>query len=403
MHKLSIKKYKKAKFKTKLKAKAKAKLKEKEKAKAKSKIITKFFFSIFLIVIFILSNNPNILQNIKIYLYGMKRVGVVNISIDLNVGNILVKFSMFKKLEEMGFNATIIAPNYRPFKYDISFVNRTIGSHLCLVDKNFSRLKEKDFDYLMVSSDQTWHPYVVAHYYKNIAFLKFAEKWYIKKFIYGASAGGYELPFKEGEKILIKSLLTNFTGISFREKGFVKIFEDSIGLKSEFVLDPTFLLSKNYYLNTIKNYKSIYSENDKFIFIYQLDRNYVLEKTIKKASKLFNFIVNKHQFEKSDYMESFIYGMNNGQAIITDSFHGTVFSIIFNKPFIAFSNSHRGKARFDSIREVFGLDDRMIEPSSYENININLLIKPLNIDQSKLKKLKKFSLNYLKRNLDMVN
>ena len=63
---------------------------------------------------------------------------------------------MFKKLEEMGFNATIIAPNYRPFKYDISFVNRTIGSHLCLVDKNFSRLKEKDFDYLMVSSDQTW-------------------------------------------------------------------------------------------------------------------------------------------------------------------------------------------------------------------------------------------------------
>ena len=81
--------------------------------------------------------------------------------------------------------------------------------------------------------------------------------------------------------------------------------------------------------------------------------------------------------------------MKNSQAIITDSFHGTVFSIIFNKPFLAFSNHQRGKARFDSLKEIFSLDDRIIEPSSVSNININLLIEPLNIDQFKFNELKK--------------
>ena len=394
MLKLSIKKFKKVKSRKKAKAKAKA------IAQAKAKIKIKIFFIIFLTIIFFLNNIANILQNIKFYsneIKQIKRVGVVNINIGLNIGNILVKYSMFKILEEMGFNSTIIVPKGGPLNFNLSFVNRTIGSHLLFVRKDFSNLKEEDFDYLMVSSDQTWNGLNL-----NVGFLKFAENWNVKKFIYAASTGNH-LPFRENNKILIKSLLKNFTGISFREKGMVKLLEDSIGLKSEFVLDPTFLLSKNVYLNTIKNYQQYnFNKNDKFIFVYQLDRNYHIEKTIKKASELFNFKINKLQFNSNDYMESFLYGMNYCQAIITDSFHGTVFSIIFNKPFLAFSNSFRGKARFDSLKELFSLDNRIIEPSSYSNIDINLLIEPLNIDKSKFNEMKKFSLNYLKRNLGIA-
>ena len=272
MLKLSIKKFKK------VKAKARAKAKIKAHAKAKARIKTKIFFVIFLIIIFFLNNISNFLQNIKLFpnvMKQIKRVGVVNIVIDLNIGNILVKYSMFKILEEMGFNATIIIPPGGP-KFNTSFANRTIGSHLFFARRDFSNLKEEDFDYLMVNSDQTW-----AGLNLNVGFLKFAENWNVKKFIYAASAGGYKLPFREYNKILIKSLLRNFTGISFREKGMVKLLEDSIGLKSEFVLDPTFLLNKNVYLKSIKNYRQYnFSQNDKFIFIYQLDRNYYIEKTI---------------------------------------------------------------------------------------------------------------------------
>ena len=61
----------------------------------------------------------------------------------------------------------------------------------------------------------------------------------------------------------------------------IKIIEDNIGLKSEFMLDPTFLLDKRYYLNIIKK-KYISLPYDKFIFIYQLDENPLINQTIKK-------------------------------------------------------------------------------------------------------------------------
>ena len=249
----------------------------------------------------------------------------------------------------------------------------------------------------MVNSDKTWNS---GNFFLDIALLKFSEKWSTKKFIYGASTGKIIWPFTKYDKSVIKSLLKRFTGISFREKGMVKILEDNIGLKSEFVLDPTFLLDKQYYLNIIENYISTHRYNDKFIFIYQLDENIYIKKTIKSASEIFDFKVNRLELNKSDFIENFIYGMNNSQAVITDSYHGTVFSIIFNKPFIAFANSARGKARFDSLKEIFHLDDRIIEPSSIFDININLLNESLSINQTKYKELKDVSINYLKRNLD---
>ena len=343
--------------------------------------------------VFIFNNKVNL----KKYSKKIKRVGVVNLRNGQNIGNILVKFSMFKILEKMNVNSTIIIPNNDELKGDISFLNKTIKSHLFKIKNNFSELNEKDFDYLMVNSDKTW---ASGNFILDISLLKFSEKWATKKFIYGASTGDNIWPFEKYDKSVIKSLLKSFTGISFREKGMAKILEDNTGLKSEFVLDPTFLLDKQYYLNIIENYISNYRDNGKFIFIYQLDENIFIKRAIKNASEIFDFKINRLELNKSDFIENFIYGMNNSQAVITDSFHGTVFSIIFNKPFIAFANSVRGKARFDSLKEIFHLEDRIIEPSSNSHININLLKESLNINQSQYKELKDISINYLKKNLD---
>ena len=331
------------------------------------------------------------------------RVGIINLPNLQNIGNILVKFAMFKKIEELGFNATLIIPKYKlePINPDISFLNRTIKSHLLLIDHSFYELNENDYDFLMVNSDQTWAFYETKFFY-NVALLKFAKNWKAKKFIYATSMGTYHWKFKKEDNILFKNLLKNFTSISFREKGMVKILEDQIGLKSFFVLDPTFLIDKKYYLNEIKNYKSLYKKEDKFIFVYQLDKNEMLEKIIKIASEKFNLKIYKLQLYKNDYIESFIYGIYNSKAVITDSFHGTAFSINFNKPFISFLNEGRGKARFTSLKEVFHLDDRIIEPSEYSKININLLLEPLHINQTLLSELKIFSNNFIKKNLGII-
>ena len=174
-----------------------------------------------------------------------------------------------------------------------------------------------------------------------------------------------------------------------------------MGINGLFVLDPTLIIDKQYYLNEIKDYKGNFTSNEKFMFVYQLDRKYIINKFIEDSSKKLNYKVFKFQFSRSDVIENFIFGITNSQCVITDSFHGTVFSIIFNKPFISFVNKARGKARFDSLQETFNLYDRIIDPLSRRNIDINLLINKPNVNQTILNQLRSLSINYLKKNLDL--
>ena len=97
----------------------------------------------------------------------------------------------------------------------------------------------------------------------------------------------------------------------------------------------------------------------------------MLERIAEDSSKKFNYKINKFQLFKSDYIENFIYGLNNCQSVLTDSYHGTIFSIMFNKPFISFIDTNTrnlGKGRFDSLKEVFNLENRIFDP--LENTNI---------------------------------
>ena len=327
-----------------------------------------------------------------------KRVGVINLFHMQNIGNILVKFALFKKLKEFGLNPVIICPN----KYEevnISFINRTtVLKHI----GDFSELNKSDYDYLIVNSDQTWN-YFDKKYFYDIAFLRFAENWTIPKFVYAASIGRDKWFYTKEEDKMASRYLKNFTGISFREKGTVKLAEDHLNLtyKPIFALDPTFIIDKNYYLNEIKNYKRNIDLGEKYIFVYQLDKNEILEKTIYESSSKLKYKIFKLDLNESYYIENFLFGINISQAVITDSFHGTVFSIIFNKPFISFLNRKRGKGRFDSLKEIFNLENRILDINAL-NPNINLLLKPLNINRTLLNELKKYSINYIKKNLNIL-
>lgn len=68
-------------------------------------------------------------------------------------------------------------------------------------------------------------------------------------------------------------------------------------------------------------------------------------------------------------VEEWIRGFIDTEFVITDSFHGTVFSIIFNKPFISIANKSRGLTRFESLLKLFQLEDRLI--FSYKDLNLN--------------------------------
>jgi hypothetical protein len=319
----------------------------------------------------------------------IKRVGIVSVKNDRNPGNNLVKFSISTKLKEYGFEPIIIALGNK----DIDFIKNYVN--LKIVNRTFKELKEKDYDILMVNSDQTW-TFSNKKYFYDVAFLQFAKNWSIPKFVYGASMGTDHWFYSRIDDMIAKILLQNFTGISLREKVICEEAVDHIGIKPEFVLDPTFLIDKKYYLDIIKNYKRDFNFSEKYIFVHRLDENRGINKFIDEVIRNLNYT----PFYSNKEVEDFIFGMNISEAIITDSFHGTVFSIIFNKPFITYINARRGRGRFISLNETFGLNDRIVD-YKYMNVNYNLLLEPLNINQTLLNELKNSSLAFLRKNLGL--
>ena len=326
------------------------------------------------------------------YIKRRKKVGVIGLDHSQNVGNNLVKYAMFIKLSELGYTPTIIGK--RSGNSNISFIQNSVDIQLI---QNFSAINENDFDILMVNSDQTWRKWDKTFY--DVAFLKFAEHWNKTKFTYATSFGIEIWEYNKEDENIAKNLLKDFTGLSVREVNDVKLIEKYLGFKAQFVLDPTFLIDKKYYLNLIKNFKSeILTEtnNNNFIFVYILIYSKVIQnylQYVESKLKLKIFFLN---IFKKNQVQEFLYGIINCKAVITDSFHGTVFSIIFNKPFISFQSSNID-SRFNSLDEIFKIRNRIVNSDSFPSIS--LLNQPLFINKAKLISLKKQSVNYLKRNL----
>ena len=310
-----------------------------------------------------------------------KKVGVIGLVHSKNVGNNLLKYAIYIKLTELGYSPYIVENRVK--NHNNSFIARSVNMKLI---QNFSEIKENDFDILMVNSDQTWRKY--DSYFYDIAFLRFAEKWKKPKFIYGTSTGSdnWELS-KEDDKIA-KHLINDFTGISVREDNLVKMITSHLGFKSEIVLDPTLLIDKKYYLDLIKEYKSNIidkSNNGNFIFAYILTKkqmylfeNYFHEVERKLNTKIFNITI-----YTENQVEEFLYGIINSKAVITNSFHGTIFSAIFNKPFVTFTYNGIKQSRFKTLNDVIKIENRIFDYNSFPSIS--LLTQPLKLKRNKLK------------------
>ena len=128
------------------------------------------------------------------------------------------------------------------------------------------------------------------------------------------------------------------------------------------VLDPTLLIDQSFYLDMIKN-KS--PENYDCI-TYILDENSEKKELVKKINvecqhkSVFNLLTKNSKLSVQDWVASF----KSSDFIITDSFHGMVFSIIFNKDFLVIINKDRGADRFYSLCKILGLESRLVTPDS---------------------------------------
>ena len=369
------------------------------------------------------------------------KIGLLTLPPRVNYGGILQAYALKKNLEKFGFEVTLLRrisprPNFirkclshfktilmrvagkkRKFTHWISDEEfDIIAKHTRMfTDKNFPITKtfyssetfskfliSENFDHLIVGSDQVWRPAYVANIYDYFFNTDLPK---CKKIAYAASIGVEAWPYSTLQSQRISRYLEKFNAISFREKQTVDLFESQLGVDSVHVLDPTMLLSTSDYLELIEPGEESTRSG---VFTYILDENEEKRELIKNiclqlnlesySNQPFEMDLNQdvgNNIDKFTYpsVTSWIDAVNKASFIVTDSFHGCVFSIIFNKPFLAISNKSKGIARFKSLLETFGLMSRLD--------NLGAVNQSIDWDRVNLKRkeLKEYSLNFLKHSL----
>ena len=301
---------------------------------------------------------------------------------------------MYIKLFELGYKPYIVTTNHK--NVNISFINTTTN---IINIKNYSDIKESDFDILVVNSDQTWRKW--DQYFYDCGFLKFAQNWNKLKFVYGASLGFDFWSFNRKDEEIIGKLIRNFSEISVREKGSIELIQNHFGIKPKLVLDPTLIINKNYYLKLIKDYRSNINETTNYIFVYKISHsNKTMHSFIQKAKEILNYTIYNYRMDNKSLVEDFIYHIKKSKAVITNSFHCTIFSIIFKKPFITFNFKSNGFERIKSLSELLGFKNRIVETDEeFQKISLLTIIPKINYKI--LNKQRVESLNYISRNLKL--
>lgn len=244
--------------------------------------------------------------------------------------------------------------------------------------KKFEIIKKYAFDTYIVGSDQVWRPGYsphIANYFLD--FLSGNNK--VKKIAYAASFGVDNWEFTSIQTKKCSALAKQFDAISVREDSAIELCKKHLDVEAIHVLDPTLLLKKDDYIDLIKHYNI--SERENILFSYILDKTDEKNNFIKKSIKELNlhhisgtpstsFYLKKSKKDLSDCVfmsiPEWIAGFRDAKFVITDSFHGTVFAILFNKPFAVFANKGRGNARFNSLLKMFNLENRLITTADFD-------------------------------------
>lgn len=240
------------------------------------------------------------------------------------------------------------------------------------VGKNNLQLNN-DYIGFITGSDQVFRPEYVP------------DSWYLSfvkgkgKIAAAASFGTDEFICDDIERFKrINDSLKSFDYISVREDSGVVLCKEKFNVDAAHILDPVFLIDRGEYEKIIHN--SSLKKEKEYIFCYIRD----LTPDIKY--KIVNMgAENKYEVvwcSENMPIEDFLFNILNCSYMITDSYHGMCFSIIFNKDFLCIKNRERGRARFDSLQRQLCLNDsnflneneRMdkVEPIDYTGINDRL-------------------------------
>lgn len=243
-------------------------------------------------------------------------------------------------------------------------------------------VRQYDLNALIVGSDQVWR----AKYNPDLEsmFLGFAEKYEkMPKVAYAASFGTSELEFDGKQRSMAMRLLSRFSAISVRESDGMELVKE-LGADARTVLDPTLLLGRSGFEKLLLS-----TDKQNKLSSYILDwTSEIEEKVMNISDELGMDCVVKLQENTDDIgPKEWLTIIHSSDFFITDSFHGTVFCILFHVPFLTIINENRGKSRFLSLLEPLNLQNRLLSHQSFKNSTseiVDLMKSPIdweNIDR----------------------
>lgn len=276
--------------------------------------------------------------------------------------------------------------------------NTTMSRTFRTIDELYSDCP--DYDAYIAGSDQIWNPCI---YSSILPYLLDFAPVEAKRIAYASSFGVSSLP--ENVKSIYKTQLTRFDSIGVRERAGVEIVED-LGLKAENVLDPTLMLTAEEWDKVKKDYPGL---PKKYVAVYELTPSEALRNTAKEIARRLGIpvvmICKSASPEDADFINivdagpaHFLSIMKNAEFVVTNSFHGTAFSINFCRPF--YTLARRGKnnnSRQINLLNLLGLTDRLlfegIVPPEDISLDFTEAMQLLMQEREKSKKFIKTALN----------
>lgn len=360
------------------------------------------------------------------------KIGILTFQQAINYGAVLQLYALQEVVQKLGVDSDVInyiSPklenDYKIIRYNAGLKN-LLASIFCakafcerkrrfkVFEKKYLNLTDElyskgdltricnEYDYVITGSDQVWN-YTITDA-DSTYMLDFVEDSN-KKISYAASFGVAQIPDKL--KVWYKNLLQDFKAISVREKQGQAIIKILCNKEVSVVLDPTFLLTKEDW----KKLNTCDTKNKKYILVYCLRRSDLLNEFAEKLKIKTGFkiiVLNpriRNIYDKSSAYssgpEDFIRLFMNAEYVLTNSFHGTAFSINFNKNFLVdldINSTVNTNSRLLNILSLLGLEDRIID-----NIDIEKMYQ--DIDYSKVNTIldeeRRISINYLKLSLGL--
>lgn len=366
------------------------------------------------------------------------KIGILTVPFNNNYGGLLQAYALKRILCDMGHNVVFINRQRnkpRSLKFWIysmlvklhiiedylekrskelsentdNFIqnNLTPITEAYYTTQELSQVKNLGIDYYIVGSDQVWRYYYAEDSIDDF-FFNILDGDSTPRMSYAASFGTNNMEYPKNKQMIASRLLKQFKGLSVREEGgrdllhhYFNVPLDAIDV----VLDPTFLLDVDKYKMLFGNEQINQSD---YAFTYILDSKFINQCDIQSICERMNLSRIDLKAQTGDLsklnviapVEQWLCSLYYSKVVITDSFHGTVFSIIFNKQFLVVANPERGVVRLQSLLSNFGLEDRLVNKLDESTLDVLNKIVNWNRVNAIIKEKKNASLYYLKRMLN---